>query len=43
MYSFYIFKNRKKMADTKEIKVTYFNLTGRAEISRLILAYAGVK
>ena len=26
-----------------EIKLTYFPLTGRAEVSRLILAHAGVK
>ena len=26
-----------------EIKLTYFNATGRAELSRLILAYAGVE
>jgi len=26
-----------------DIKITYFNATGRAEISRLILAYSGVK
>ena len=30
------------MQTTTKIKLTYFNLRGRAEPSRLILAYAGV-
>ena len=36
-------KNKKTQSKMSDIKLTYFNGKGRAESSRLILAYAGAK